>query len=105
MNYRSVVALGRAREVLDAAEKRRALDALVERLEPGRTRVVRGANERELRVTRVLAFDLAEVSAKTRTGPPLDDEEDLALDCWAGVIPLGLVRGEPIRDESPSEAR
>jgi uncharacterized protein len=98
MNYRSVVALGQAREVVDAAEKRRALHALVERLEPGRTGVVRAPNEKELRVTRVLAFDLVEVSAKTRTGPPLDDEEDLALECWAGVVPVKLVRDEPLPD-------
>jgi nitroimidazol reductase NimA-like FMN-containing flavoprotein (pyridoxamine 5'-phosphate oxidase superfamily) len=99
MNYRSVVALGQAREVFEEAEKRRALDALVERLEPGRARATRAPNEKELRVTRVLALDLVEVSAKTRSGPPLDDEEDLAQECWAGVVPLRLVAGEPIQDE------
>jgi nitroimidazol reductase NimA-like FMN-containing flavoprotein (pyridoxamine 5'-phosphate oxidase superfamily) len=99
MNYRSVVALGQAREVLDDAEKREVLDALVDRLAPGRARVVRAPNEKELRVTRVLALDLVEVSAKTRGGPPLDDDEDLSQECWAGVVPMTLVLGEPISDE------
>jgi uncharacterized protein len=98
MNYRSVIALGHAREVVDDGEKRSALDALVDRLEPGRARVVRAPNEKELRVTRVLALDLVEVSAKTRSGPPLDDADDLGQNCWAGSVPVKLVRGEPIPD-------
>jgi nitroimidazol reductase NimA-like FMN-containing flavoprotein (pyridoxamine 5'-phosphate oxidase superfamily) len=105
MNYRSVVALGQARDVLDDAEKRGVLAALVERLEPGRTLVTRAPNEKELRVTRVLALDLVEVSAKTRSGPPLDDEEDLAQECWAGVVPLRLMRGEVVEDPRAVVAR
>jgi hypothetical protein len=41
---------------------------------------------------------LEEVSAKVRTGPPIDDEEDYALDVWAGVLPLQIVAGAPIKD-------
>jgi uncharacterized protein len=103
MNYRSVVALGQARELVDGAEKRRVLDALVERLAPGRAQAARAPNEKELRATRVLALDLVEVSAKTRSGPPLDDEEDMTHECWAGVVPLKLVAGEPIPDEPASK--
>jgi len=98
MNYRSVVALGPAREVTDETEKRRAFDALVERCAPGRSREARAANPSELRGTRVFAIELLEVSAKTRQGPPLDDESDLAQPCWAGVIPLALERGTPVPD-------
>lgn len=101
MNYRSVVVLGAAREVTDEPEKRVAFDALVERVRPGRSREARPANDAELRATRVLALDLVEVSAKVRTGPPRDDPEDLALECWAGVIPLALTAGEPIEDSMP----
>jgi uncharacterized protein len=98
MNYRSVVVLGRATLVGDPAEKSAALEAIVEHVVPGRSRLVRGPNENELRATSVLRLDLVEVSAKVRTGPPIDDEEDLGLDCWAGVLPLRLVPGEPVAD-------
>jgi uncharacterized protein len=99
MNYRSVVVLGRAYEVTDAGEKRLAFEALVERVQPGRSRNARPASDAELRITRVLALPLVEVSAKTRSGPPLDDAEDLDLPYWAGVIPLKLTAGEPIPDD------
>jgi nitroimidazol reductase NimA-like FMN-containing flavoprotein (pyridoxamine 5'-phosphate oxidase superfamily) len=98
MNYRTVVALGNAFEVLDEAEKRVAFDALVERVRAGRSREARPATAVELKITRVLALDLVEVSAKVRTGPPRDDAEDMSLPCWAGVIPLTLAAGTPIDD-------
>jgi len=98
MNYRSVVVLGKARLVTEDAEKGAALDAIVEHVVPGRGRDVRGPSESELRATSVLRLDLVEVSAKTRSGPPSDDEDDLALPCWAGVIPLRLTPGAPIAD-------
>jgi nitroimidazol reductase NimA-like FMN-containing flavoprotein (pyridoxamine 5'-phosphate oxidase superfamily) len=98
MNYRSVVVLGKAREVTDREEKLRALDALVEHVCAGRTADVRPPNESELRQTLVLALPITEASAKIRTGGPLDDEEDYALDTWAGVIPLRIVPQTPIAD-------
>jgi nitroimidazol reductase NimA-like FMN-containing flavoprotein (pyridoxamine 5'-phosphate oxidase superfamily) len=98
MNYRTVVALGTASEVLDEAEKRVAFDALIERVRAGRSREARAANAVELKITRVLALDLGEVSAKARTGPPRDEPEDMTLPCWAGIIPLALTRGTPIDD-------
>ncbi len=96
MNYRSVVALGRAVPIRDEAEKRRALDVLVEHLASGRAGDSRPASDQELAATEVLAFPLGEASAKIRTGPPGDNEEDLDLGMWAGVIPLGLEAGIPI---------
>src|SRR5437016_7639079 len=98
MNYRSVVVLGKGREVIDRDEKLRALDAIVEHVILGRSALVRPPNESEIRQTLVIALPLAEASAKVRSGPPIDDEPDYALDVWAGVIPISLVRGEPIRD-------
>jgi nitroimidazol reductase NimA-like FMN-containing flavoprotein (pyridoxamine 5'-phosphate oxidase superfamily) len=98
MNYRSVVALGTAQEVSDAAEKRAALDAIVEHVMPGRTADVRPPNENELKATLVLRLPLDEAAAKVRTGPPLDDEEDYALPIWAGVLPLRLTPSAPIAD-------
>jgi len=99
MNYRSVVVFGKAREVTDRDEKLRSLDALVAHITPDRARDVRPPNESELRQTLVLALSIDEASAKIRTGGPVDDEEDYALPVWAGVVPLTLVKGAPIRDE------
>lgn len=96
MNYRSVVALGVAEEITDPTEKKRALHAIVEHVAPGRLAVAREVNDKELRATRVMALALEEVSAKVRSGPPLDDVEDLDLTCWAGVVPLVLTPGTPV---------
>jgi uncharacterized protein len=98
MNYRSVVVLGMGREVADRAEKLHALDAIVEHVVLGRSKIARPPNESEIRQTMVIAMPLTEASAKVRTGPPLDDEPDYALDVWAGVIPISLAKGEPIQD-------
>jgi nitroimidazol reductase NimA-like FMN-containing flavoprotein (pyridoxamine 5'-phosphate oxidase superfamily) len=98
MNYRSVVIFGRASVVDDRAEKIDALFALSEHMIPGRWKDVREPNETELQQTTVLSLPLAEASAKIRTGPPLDDEEDYGMKVWAGVVPLRLVSGEPISD-------
>jgi len=98
MNYRSVLVLGRATFVSDPEEKYAALLALSEHIVPGRWADVREPNEEEMKLTTVLCLSLEEASAKIRTGPPLDDEEDYALPIWAGVVPLKLVAGEPIKD-------
>lgn len=96
VNYRSVVVFGTADEVTDEAEKTRALELLVDHVHPGRSRESRPPNEKELKATLVLRLSLAEASAKVRTGPPIDDEEDLALPYATGVIPLTTTRGELI---------
>ncbi len=98
MNYRSVVVLGKATLVTDADEKYAALKALTEHFVPGRWPEVRWPNELELKATSVLKLPIAEASAKIRTGPPIDDDEDYAMDVWAGVLPLALTAGEPIAD-------
>jgi nitroimidazol reductase NimA-like FMN-containing flavoprotein (pyridoxamine 5'-phosphate oxidase superfamily) len=98
MNYRSVVALGKAFLVDAPDEKRNALHAFTEKILPGRWREARQPNEKELKATSILRLPLTEVSAKVRVGPPEDDAEDYALQVWAGVIPLQLVAGAPIRD-------
>jgi nitroimidazol reductase NimA-like FMN-containing flavoprotein (pyridoxamine 5'-phosphate oxidase superfamily) len=96
INYRSVVVHGEGRAVTDEAEKRAALDALVDHVVAGRSAGCRPPNDVELKSTLVLALDLTEASAKVRTGPPKDDPEDLDGPWWAGVIPLTTTRGEPI---------
>jgi nitroimidazol reductase NimA-like FMN-containing flavoprotein (pyridoxamine 5'-phosphate oxidase superfamily) len=98
LNYRSVVVLGTAREVTDSTEKKKALNAIVEHVQPQRWNDVRSPTAQELKATSVLRLPLEEVSAKIRTGPPLDDEEDYQLPCWAGEIPLRLTPQTPIPD-------
>jgi uncharacterized protein len=98
MNYRSVVVYGRAREVTDPAEKFEAQRALVEHVVPGRSADARLPNDRELNQTTILAIPMDEASAKVRTGPPKDEDEDLELPVWAGVLPFTTLPGEPEPD-------
>ena len=98
MNYRSVVVFGRATLIEDREEKMAALVALSEHFVRGRWAEVREPTEQEFRATTVLSLPLVEASAKIRTGPPLDDEEDYAMSVWAGVVPLKLEAGDPIKD-------
>jgi nitroimidazol reductase NimA-like FMN-containing flavoprotein (pyridoxamine 5'-phosphate oxidase superfamily) len=98
MNYRSVVILGRATLVDEREEKLAALRAFTEHVVPGRWNDVRQPTEPEIKATTVLALPLEEVSAKIRTGPPKDDEEDYSLPIWAGVVPLKHVPEGPIPD-------
>ena len=88
VNYRSVVILGQARLVEDPAEKMEALRIFTEHVMKGRWNDVRQPTEQELKATTVLALPLDEVSAKVRTGGPIDDEGDYNLPVWAGVLPL-----------------
>jgi len=98
MNYRSVVALGNATIVDGTEEKLGALRAFTEKILPGRWNDARQPNEKELKATSILRLPLNEVSAKVREGDVEDDAEDYALKVWAGIVPLRLVAGEPVRD-------
>jgi nitroimidazol reductase NimA-like FMN-containing flavoprotein (pyridoxamine 5'-phosphate oxidase superfamily) len=98
MNYRSVVVFGTATAVEDRDAKLAALEALIERIHPGRWTEARPPTDAELRQTLVVAVPLDEASAKVRSGPPVDDDEDYALDVWAGVIPLETHRLEGVPD-------
>ncbi|PYX68487.1 MAG: pyridoxamine 5'-phosphate oxidase family protein [Acidobacteria bacterium] len=100
MNYRSVVILGKATLVDDPEEKLTALRALSEHIVPGRWDDARQPNERELKATSVLRVAIEEFSSKVRTGPPIDDAEDLAFPTWAGVLPLEMKAREAIGDEN-----
>jgi nitroimidazol reductase NimA-like FMN-containing flavoprotein (pyridoxamine 5'-phosphate oxidase superfamily) len=97
-NYRSVMAFGEAEEVVGEAEKTAALEAIVERITPGRWADLRPLTGQELKATKVLSLRLEEVACKIRDGGPNDDEEDYALPIWAGEVPIRLVAGEPVDD-------
>jgi len=98
INYRSVVLLGSARLVEDPDEKAAALEVFTEKLVPGRWQSIRWPTRQELKGTAVLSMPIDEGSAKVRSGPPVDDDDDHALEAWAGVIPLTLVPGAPQPD-------
>jgi nitroimidazol reductase NimA-like FMN-containing flavoprotein (pyridoxamine 5'-phosphate oxidase superfamily) len=98
MNYRSVVVMGKAHAVTEPGDKRVALDALVDHVAAGRAAESRPPSDHELRSTLLLALPLDEASAKTRTGPPVDDDEDMDFPVWAGLIPLRTVAGAPVPD-------
>ncbi len=98
INYRSVVVLGRATAVAESEDKLRALEAFSDRIVPGRWAEVRPPTEKELKATAILRLPLDEASAKVRVGPPHDDEHDLGVQAWAGVIPLRLEAGRPVPD-------
>lgn len=98
INYRSVVVFGRARQVTDVIEKWQALRSFTNHVIAGRWEQIKQPNEQELKATSVLALALEEVSAKIRSGPPADDEEDYALPVWGGIVPLRQQFGEPLAD-------
>jgi uncharacterized protein len=98
VNYRSVMILGTARLVDNPAEKNEALRLFTEHVMKGRWDDVRQPTEQELKATTVLALPLEEVSAKVRSGGPVDDEADYTLPVWAGVLPLETVAKSPEPD-------
>ena len=98
MNYRSVMVFGRAERVVDDQEQYDSMIAIVEHLVPGRSHDTRLPSPGELRKTLIVRLSLAECSAKVRTGGPIDDEDDMALGHWAGVLPLAIVPGAPVAD-------
>ncbi len=97
MNYRSAVIYG-SFEVVVGAAKAAALDAFLEHIAPGRSAQARPGDANELAATTVLRIGLEEASAKIRSGGPKDDEDDLALPAWAGVLPLALCARPPVPD-------
>ena len=103
MNYRSVVAFGHARALVDPREKVEALRIISEHLIAGRWEDVRRPNKKELSATTVLEFVVEEASAKVRAGPPSDEEKDYTSTTWAGVLPLGMNALAPIPDDRLGE--
>jgi nitroimidazol reductase NimA-like FMN-containing flavoprotein (pyridoxamine 5'-phosphate oxidase superfamily) len=98
LNYRAVMAFGTAAKVEDPAEKEAGLNAFVDRVYPGRSALIRPINAQELKATTLLGMTIEEASAKVRTGGPVDDEEDYAADCWAGIVPITPHIGAAIPD-------
>jgi uncharacterized protein len=99
MNYRSVMIFGTATKVEDPDEKTRALLAIVDHMAPGRSRDSRPPSPIELKATSVVRVELSEASAKTRTGGPVEEPEDLALRVWGGELPLETIAADPVPDE------
>jgi len=98
MNYRSVVVFGRGRLIEAEQEKLAALEVLTERILPGRWQVARRPNRQELDATAVVSIAIESASAKVRTGPPADDEDDYQLPVWAGVLSIQQHTLTPVND-------
>ena len=99
VNYRSVVLFGKVEKVEDKTEVYDVLELFTNKMQPGRWEDIRQPSDNEWKATMVLSITFDEASAKVRNGGPIDDDEDYALDVWAGVVPLKLERHAPIADE------
>lgn len=95
MNYRAAVIYGQFERVISEADKRLALDAFMDKIAPGRNAEIRQGSKKEFAATTVLRLSLAEAVTKIRQGGPSDDEADLILPVWAGVLPFEMVRLSP----------
>src|SRR6185312_5820386 len=100
VNYRSVIAFGRARMLVDSAKKTAALAHVVEAMLPGRNTEARAPDKNELAATSVLQFEIVDISAKVRSGGAKDDKADLDLPYWAGVVPIAQRYGVPIPEDN-----
>jgi uncharacterized protein len=97
-NYRSAIVFGRPRPVTDLERRRQVLDAYTDKIVPGRRPHLRPMTDKEIRGTAVLGIEISEASAKVRSGPPVDDADDLELPVWSGVLPILTGFGEPVED-------
>ena len=102
MNYRSVVAFGKAVAVLDPAEKSAIFARFVDSLIPGRAGESRAADKNELNATALLRFSIEHASAKVRSGGPKDDPADKDLPVWSGVVPIHQRYAEPVPADDAS---
>ncbi len=96
MNYRSVTVFGSGIEITDDADRMEALRIITDKVMIGRWEDARSPNRQEMKATSVVAVTMESASAKVRVGEPVDDDEDLTLPVWSGVIPLSQVAGTPI---------
>jgi nitroimidazol reductase NimA-like FMN-containing flavoprotein (pyridoxamine 5'-phosphate oxidase superfamily) len=103
MNYRSVVMFGKGRLIIGNEEKLKAAKAISDHVMPGRWDDARRPNQKELDSTAFVAVEIDDASAKIRTGPLLDEEDDYQLTVWAGEVPVSLVKNNPVRDSKLDE--
>lgn len=95
LNYRSCVVLGQGRRVESPDEIKLAYETITDHLIPGRVGDTRPPTADELRQTSFIALPVDEFSVKVRAGAPVDEEDDLSLPFWAGVVPTSLEFGAP----------
>jgi hypothetical protein len=99
INYRSVVIVGDARRTTDETDAERFLEVVVDQVIPGRTGEARPGNRVEHRQTSVIEVPIEAASVKVRTGPPIEDDDDLVAGSWGGVLPIGVSVGTPVPDD------
>ncbi len=98
INYRSIIIFAKPEKIENPKEKEKALEVIIEHVIPDRFSEIRKPNKKELNATSVYSFKINEASAKVREGGPNDEKEDMELNVWAGILPLKLVHGKPVRD-------
>ena len=98
VNYRSAMLFGRAHKLEDRGEQMVAMEGLLDRVAPGRWQDARPPTDKELKATLILWMAIEEGAAKVRSGPPIDDAEDMSIPCWAGVVPVAPTLGKPVPD-------
>jgi hypothetical protein len=98
INYRSVVLFGTVKEITEPENKTKALKIIIEHIIPGRWKDIRHPNKKELNATSVFEFKIDEASAKVRTGPAIDEKEDMNLNVWAGILPFETITRDPQSD-------
>jgi nitroimidazol reductase NimA-like FMN-containing flavoprotein (pyridoxamine 5'-phosphate oxidase superfamily) len=99
VNYRSVIAFGTTRLVTDEKEKWLAAECFTEHMIPGRWNDARQPTPKEMQKTMFIAVEIEEATAKMRTHGVADDEADMDLDVWAGLLPLKLTPQLPVADD------
>jgi uncharacterized protein len=98
VNYRSVMAFGRARLVRELGAKRAAMDAFIDRLYPGRAATLRPASEAELKQIALVEMTIEEASAKVRDAGVAELPADEGWNAWCGVLPVETRLGAPLRE-------
>jgi len=93
INYRSVMAYGKAHVIEDQAEKVAAMDRFIDRFFPGRSKLIRPATEKEIKATTFVGMEIEQASGKIRNEPVHDDEEDYAVPAWTALLPIRTVVG------------
>lgn len=104
MNYRSAMIYGSFEKLADEGEKRATMDVFMNKIATGRQFEARAGNDKEFDATTILRISLDEAACKVRSGGPVDDEEDMAVAAWTGVLPFVVEKLAPIRHEQCSVA-
>lgn len=96
VNYRAVMAFGKAHIIDDVDYKLKLMDRFIDRIYPGRSKLIRQPNKQELKATTMMGMEIETASGKIRDKHVADDEEDYeAVPAWSALYPITQVLGAP----------